>query len=106
MLRSPVLLLCWLGLCGLAVAQPSAKVDFRRDVQPIFKTYCVPCHGPTQQMNGLRLDRRRDAMKGGTTAVIGVGNSAGSRVYLKLIGNNFGPQMPPTGALSPEQIET
>ncbi|HLW79234.1 MAG TPA: c-type cytochrome domain-containing protein, partial [Terriglobia bacterium] len=47
-------------------AQAPAKVDFRRDVQPIFKTYCVGCHGPTQQMNGFRLDRRSDAMRGGT----------------------------------------
>ena len=26
---------------------------------------CYGCHGPTQQMNGFRLDRRRDAMRGG-----------------------------------------
>jgi len=65
-----------LSLAAGASAQTPAKVDFRRDVQPILKTYCVGCHGPSQQMNGLRLDRRRDAMKGGTTAVIGVGNSA------------------------------
>lgn len=96
----------FLSLAAGASAQTPAKVDFRRDVQPILKTYCVGCHGPSQQMNGLRLDRRRDAMKGGTTAVIGVGNSAGSRMYLKLIGSNFGPQMPPTGPLAPEQIET
>jgi ankyrin repeat protein len=85
-------------------AQVPSKIDFRRDVQPIFQASCVGCHGPTVQSNGLRLDRRRDAMKGGTIAVIGQGNSAGSRLYLKLIGNQFGPQMPPTGALEPEQI--
>ena len=33
----------------------------RADVQPIFKQHCVECHGPSQQMRGLRLDRRRDA---------------------------------------------
>src|SRR5215468_680955 len=27
--------------------QTPAKVDFRRDVQPIFKTSCYGCHGPT-----------------------------------------------------------
>jgi ankyrin repeat protein len=85
-------------------AQAPAKVDFGRDVQPLFQTYCIGCHGPSQQMNGLRLDRRRDAMRGGTIAVIGPGNSAGSRLYLKLIGNQYGPQMPPTGPLSPGQI--
>lgn len=85
-------------------AQDSAKVDFGRDVQPIFKTYCIGCHGPTQQMNGFRLDRRRDAMRGGTIAVIGPGNSAGSRLYQRLIGDQFGLRMPPTGPLSEDKI--
>jgi hypothetical protein len=29
--------------------QASDKVDFRRDVQPIFKQFCIECHGPSQQ---------------------------------------------------------
>src|SRR5918993_3438704 len=87
-------------------AQSPVKVDFARDVQPIFQQNCIGCHGPTQQMNGLRLDRRRDAMRGSTLgAVIGPGNSAGSRLYLRLSGPQFGTQMPPTGALRPEQVE-
>src|SRR5207253_1180947 len=85
-------------------AQVSPKVNFRRDVQPIVREYCLSCHGPSQQMGGLRLDRRRDAMRGGTVADIGPGNSAASRLYLRLIGNQYGAQMPLTGALNPEQI--
>lgn len=89
---------------GVALAQAPAKVDFRRDVQPLFKANCIGCHGPAQQMNGFRLDRRSAAMKGGTLAMIGPGNSAGSRLYLRLIGNQYGMQMPPTGPLSQDQI--
>ncbi len=93
------------GVCaGTIFAQTPAKVDFGRDVQPLFKANIVGCYGPTQQMNGLRLDRRRDAMRGGTTPVIGPGSAAASRLYLRLIGSQYGLQMPPTGALSPEQI--
>jgi ankyrin repeat protein len=84
--------------------QTPAKVDFRRDVQPIFRTNCYGCHGPTRQMNNFRLDRRRDAMRGGTLSVIGPGNSAGSKLYLRLIGKGFR-QMPPTGALPSQQID-
>jgi ankyrin repeat protein len=84
--------------------QPPASIDFVRDVQPILRESCIGCHGPTQQMNGFRLDRRRDAMRGGTLAVIGPGNSAGSRMYQRLIGNEFGIQMPPTGALPKEKV--
>jgi ankyrin repeat protein len=83
----------------------SDNVDFRRDVQPILKQFCIECHGPAQQMHGFRLDRRHDAMRGGTTFVIAPGNSAGSKLYLKLIGNKYGPQMPPTGPLTREQID-
>ena len=85
-------------------APAPAPVDFVRDVQPLLRQYCYGCHGPTQQMNGFRLDRRRDAMRGGTIAVIGPGNSDGSRLYQRLIGNQYGQQMPPTGALRPGQI--
>ena len=83
----------------------SGKVDFRRDVQPLLKQYCIECHGPSQQMHGFRLDRRRDAMRGGTIVMITRGNSAGSRLYQKLIGNQYGPQMPLTGPLSQPQID-
>lgn len=86
-------------------AQQPLKIDFGRDVQPIFRQHCFGCHGPDQQMNGFRLDRRSDAMRGGTIPVIGAGNAAGSRMYLRLTGNRYGMQMPPTGALRPEEIE-
>jgi ankyrin repeat protein len=83
----------------------ATKVDFRRDVQPLLNQYCIECHGPSRQMHGFRLDRRRDAMRGGTLTVIVPGNSAGSRLYLKLTGDKYGPQMPPTGPLTQEQID-
>jgi len=83
----------------------SAKVDFRRDVQPLLKQYCIDCHGPSQQMHGFRLDRRRDAMRGGTVVMITPGSSAASKLYQKLIGTHYGPQMPLTGPLSQQQID-
>ncbi len=79
-------------------------IDFGRDVQPLFKAHCYECHGPKQQKNGFRLDRRRDALRGGTITMIGPGNSAASRLYLKLVTDQYGPQMPPTGPLEPEQL--
>ena len=92
------------ALAQVHAAQPLPAVDFVRDVQPILRQQCYGCHGPTQQMNGFRLDRRRDAMRGGTISVIGPGNSAGSRLYQRLIGNQYGRQMPPTGTLPADQI--
>ncbi len=91
-------------LAPLLPAQPRAKVDFRTDIQPMFQQHCIECHGPSQQMGGMRLDRRSSAMgiRGGTT--IGPGNAEGSRLYLRLAGTKVGQRMPPTGPLSPEQI--
>jgi ankyrin repeat protein len=74
--------------------------------KPLFRTYCYGCHGPTVQTNNFRLDRRRDSLPnrvGANGARVVPGNSAASRLYLRVTGQ-AGLQMPPTGALSPEQI--
>ena len=93
-----------MSLTSVQSQQNPGKVDFRRDVQPVLKQFCIDCHGPSLQMNSFRLDRRRDALRGGTIAVIAPGSSESSRFYLKLIGSQYGPQMPPTGPLRPEHI--
>ena len=83
-------------------ARAQNRVDFARDVLPIFQESCVGCHGPEQQMAGLRLDRRA-AVSGNR---IRPGSSSTSRVYLRISSSDFGQQMPPTGALSAEAIGT
>ena len=94
-------------LAALAFAQETAKVDFARDIQPILRDHCVECHGPSQQMRGLRLDRRRDALPnrvGANGARITPGNSAASALYLRVSGTASGARMPPAGPLPGEQI--
>jgi len=98
--------------CGVLGATHSAQeprtIDFARDVQPIFKQSCIGCHGPVIHQNGFRLDRRSDAMRGSTAipGIIRPGNSDASLLMFRVSGNLMGPQMPPTGALKPEQIAT
>ena len=56
-------------------------------------------------MNSFRLDRRGAAMRGGTRSVIVPGNSAASRLYLRLLDDRFGRRMPAVGGpLPPEEI--
>jgi len=94
------------ALCGIVNAEAPAKVDFKRDVQPILKSNCYGCHGPAQQMNNFRLDRRSNAMRGGTISVIAPGSSQSSHLYLRLISQDrIGAPMPPTGPLPKEQTE-
>ena len=86
-------------------AQAPAKIDFGRDVLPIFRQNCVGCHGASQQINGLRLDRRSSIFRAGARRIV-PGSSENSFLYFRLIGNEFGLQMPPTGSLRPDQIST
>lgn len=97
-------LLLSICLAAQLAAQTGNQVDFRRDVWPIIRQNCIVCHGPDQQMNGFRLDRRSVAFRGGTRTVIVPGSAESSRLYLRLTGRQFGNRMPPTGPLSPEDI--
>jgi ankyrin repeat protein len=86
-------------------AQPQAKVDFIRDIEPILSQKCYSCHGPGVQQSGLRLDRRQAAMRGGDYGpVIIPGKSAESKLIRRVISGDGGLQMPPTGALEKDEI--
>jgi hypothetical protein len=54
-------------------------------------------------MNGLGLDRRADAMRGGTQSVIGPGNAEGSKLYHRLAGTSVGTQMPQRDRSAPNR---
>src|SRR5436190_13898408 len=101
-------ILAILGAWTMSAAQAPAKVDFGRDIQPLLREHCVECHGPSQQMRGLRLDRRRDALPnrvGANGARIVPGDSATSVLFRRLTGTQAGPQMPPTGALAEHKLK-
>jgi mono/diheme cytochrome c family protein len=51
-------------------------------VQKIFERSCYRCHDARKHKGDLRLDNKRDAMKGGESGVVIVaGKAAGSRLY-------------------------
>jgi ankyrin repeat protein len=102
---STTTLLCAALPAGLCLAQTPTKIDFAHDVLPLLKQNCISCHGPAQQTNGLRLDRKSSVLKFGLRRVV-PGSSENSFLYHRLIGTEYGMQMPPTGALRPEQIQT
>jgi ankyrin repeat protein len=95
--------ICLIAAVGVMSGQTSAKVDFAKDVFPILRQNCVSCHGPAQQSSGMRLDRRSVVL--GRRGVV-PGSSENSFLFHRISGNAFGMQMPPTGALRPEQIAT
>ncbi|MGP8243379.1 MAG: ankyrin repeat domain-containing protein [Bryobacteraceae bacterium] len=93
--------LCWLALAGILSAQTPAKVDFAKDVLPILRQNCVPCHGPAQQTSGMRVDRKSVVI---SRRGVVPGSSQNSFLFHRISGNAYGMQMPPTGPLRPEQI--
>lgn len=80
-----------------AKQEAAKKIDFAKDVMPLFRQNCIECHGPKKQESGMRLDRRSSVLNLRRRVV--AGGSANSRVYHRLVGDEYGPQMPPTGAL-------
>src|SRR5205823_3161758 len=65
-------LLVGVHLYAADVALPPAsknKIEFARDIEPLLAKRCFACHGPQQQMSGLRLDQRDAALKGGKSGV-------------------------------------
>ena len=90
---------------GEATAQSTAaKIDFTRDVQPIFAKHCYTCHGERKQKAGLRLDRRPDAL---LSKLFVVGKSAESRLIRLVSGTDPENRMPPDGQmLLAKDIET
>src|SRR5947209_2369422 len=83
----------------------SLTVDYDQHIKPILSAKCFGCHGQKQQQSGLRLDLRQNALRGGDYgAVIVPGNSAESKLVLRVSGPSAGLQMPPTGPLASEDI--
>ncbi|MBK9384344.1 MAG: c-type cytochrome [Planctomycetes bacterium] len=60
-LRALVLLCSALGLASAGSAQ-EAKVDFAKQIRPIFEARCAECHGPAKQKGKLRLDRSESVL--------------------------------------------
>jgi len=104
-----VILLATLGLSlSGQTKMPAAatmKIDFDQHVKPLLAERCYSCHGPRVQQSGLRLDKRQNALRGGDYGpVINAGKSAQSKLILRLLNGDGGMQMPPTGALSSDEI--
>ncbi len=84
-------------------------VDFDRQVRPILSDNCFACHGPDekQRMAGLHFDTKDGAFS--KPGVIVPGDSAHSKMYLKVSNPNVAMRMPPPYSgrkLTPQQIET
>ncbi|MFN9461240.1 MAG: DUF1549 domain-containing protein, partial [Acidobacteriota bacterium] len=112
---SKKLLLCLLpaGAALFSWAQtaepPRQKVDFERDVRPIFEKSCASCHGPQVQLGALRLDSKSLAFAGGQSRQAGIvpGKPEQSTLFQRIAGLTDQARMPMGGKpLDPAAIAT
>jgi mono/diheme cytochrome c family protein len=81
-------------------------VDFKRDVEPIFKASCLSCHSGEGAQAELRLDSKVTALKGGVSgAAIVPGDSKGSLLMKLVRGEDAGRRMPPGKPLPKEHVD-
>lgn len=71
-----------------AVAQD--KVDFVKQIKPIFEQYCMECHGPEDDGNGFRIDRKDESLE-----YVSEEDAEGSDLYAYMISDDEDEVMPP-----------
>ncbi len=77
-----------------------AKIEFNRDIRPIFSDTCFQCHGPDekQRKSNLRLDVRAEAMKPAKSGAIAIvpGKPEKSEIIARVMTADEDDLMPPT----------
>ncbi|MEO8495059.1 MAG: DUF1549 domain-containing protein [Planctomycetota bacterium] len=98
-----VAVLALLVNCSTTLA--AEQLTFEHDIRPIFKVYCLNCHGATDELQGgLDLRLRRFAEQGGESgAAIVPGDAESSYLVERLADDEMVPL--PHANLAPDQIE-
>ena len=61
------------------------KIDFVRDIQPIFKARCAKCHATKRPKGGFRINSKALAMKGGLTGKAIVPGQSSESLLVRLL---------------------
>jgi len=87
------------------LAQGDQAEFFETRVRPILTEHCYSCH--TQlQTSGLRLDSREQVLKGGNSGPAVVPGNPDESLLIRAVRHTHDRlKMPPSGKLSPQQIE-
>ena len=95
------------GLWIPQLAAQTAQIDFRTDIEPIFRQHCIACHGPASQSGACASTEPPPRCVAATLGpAIKAGDGAGSRLVQMLSRPaSEGPVMPLGGVRLPtEQI--
>jgi WD40 repeat protein len=99
----------------IAIAKPTRtdKVDFEKEILPLFNASCLACHNKTKPKGGLVLETPADIKKGGDSGPVVADGKPAESLLLKAAAHSGGDDvdpMPPPGNkanakdLTPEQL--
>lgn len=100
-----------LGETGSKVTAPPpdgarSRIDFWKDVYPIFESSCIRCHGPDRALGHFRVDRRDDYFgASGRAALVTPGNSAQSPLITIVLSQRADMAMTATHKLAERQVD-
>jgi hypothetical protein len=100
-----------IGLAGSTPTGGTTKIDFDRDIRPIFSDTCYACHGPDKanRKAGLRLDQRDSAFaRHDDGPAILAGDLSHSALYRRITSHDKDERMPPVDSgrqLTKTQVE-
>ena len=93
---------------SVASAESSARVDYLREVRPIFASRCAKCHSAAfDAQANLRLDSPDALRQGGDSGALWMAGKSGDSLLLHRVSATDDRRMPPAGdPLTAEQLAT
>ena len=90
-------------VCGQdqAAAAAPGKIDYLRDIKPIFLQHCTACHGGLKQNAKLRLDTAAAIKRGGESGPGLIAGKPAESFLLEVLTGDAGFQMPPADQGTP-----
>ncbi len=88
------------GPAPVTLVSADSRVDFEKDIRPIFARRCFHCHTGEDPESDRRLDSREGVLAGGASGVPAIvpGRADESRLIALVSGAEVGTTMPPKGA--------
>ena len=103
----PLFLACGMLVTIFRPASAADRVDYLKQIKPIFAEKCFSCHGVLKQESELRLETQSLMLKGGVSGPAIVPQHAEESLIVERISADEDERMPPAGegtSLKPDEI--
>jgi len=86
------------GLLAAALMAPAKplekRIDFAKQIKPIFKNQCYDCHTTNHAKGGLDMSTKAGLTKGGDTGKLFKAGKSAQSLLIKRLKGQGGPRMP------------